>query len=130
MPVVGCVLGPVCAQGATAAIAGTDAFGLLDVLVNNVGVFDVKPFHEVTGAASLCVVVVSVVIERRRADDEWQHYFDVNIMSVVRLSRHYLPRMIARKSGRIINISSEAGFKPVAGLWCCDLVPLLMHDVI
>ncbi len=45
--------------------------GDADILVNNVGIFDPKPFAEIS-------------------DDEWQRFFDTNVMSGVRLSRHYL----------------------------------------
>jgi NAD(P)-dependent dehydrogenase (short-subunit alcohol dehydrogenase family) len=64
--------------------------GEVDVLVNNVGLFDVAALEDIT-------------------DDDWQRYFDVNVMSGVRLSRHALPRMIARGWGRIVFIASEAG---------------------
>lgn len=67
-----------------------DDLGDVDILVNNVGLFEVKPFGEVT-------------------DDEWQRYFDVNVMSGVRLSRHILTGMLSRGWGRIIFISSESG---------------------
>jgi NAD(P)-dependent dehydrogenase (short-subunit alcohol dehydrogenase family) len=62
----------------------------IDILVNNLGIYESKPFAEI-------------------ADDDWQHYFDVNVMSGVRLSRHYFPRMLERKSGRVIFVSSETG---------------------
>ncbi|TKV29156.1 SDR family oxidoreductase [Arthrobacter sp. NamB2] len=67
-----------------------DAVGSVDILVNNVGVFGVKPFGEIT-------------------DDEWVHYFNVNVMSGVRLSRALLPTMIDNGWGRVIFISSESG---------------------
>lgn len=66
------------------------ALGDLDVLVNNVGVFEVKPFEAIT-------------------DADWQRYFEVSIMSGVRLSRHVLDAMLAKGWGRIIFISSESG---------------------
>lgn len=62
----------------------------VDVLVNNLGIFDPKPFEEIP-------------------DEDWQHFFDVNVMSGVRLSRAYLPRMKAKNWGRIVFISSESG---------------------
>lgn len=62
----------------------------VDVLVNNLGIFDPKPFEEIP-------------------DDDWQHFFDVNVMSGVRLSRAYLPRMKTKNWGRIVFISSESG---------------------
>jgi NAD(P)-dependent dehydrogenase (short-subunit alcohol dehydrogenase family) len=64
--------------------------GPIDILVNNVGLFEVKPFSDL-------------------ADDDWQRFFDVNLMSGVRLSRHLLPGMLANGWGRIIFISSESG---------------------
>ncbi len=67
-----------------------DSVGEVDILVNNVGLFEVAPFEQVS-------------------DDDWQRYFDVNVMSGVRLSRHLLPRMLAQGWGRIIFIGSESG---------------------
>lgn len=65
---------------------------VVDILVNNVGIYEVKPFAEIT-------------------DEEWLHMFDVNVMSGVRLSRHYLAPMLAKNWGRIIFISSESGLQ-------------------
>lgn len=67
----------------------------VDILVNNLGIFDPRPFADIN-------------------DAEWQHFFDVNVMSGVRLSRHYLPQMLAQHWGRIIFISSESGICPPA----------------
>lgn len=64
----------------------------VDILVNNVGIYDAKPFADIS-------------------DEEWQHMFDVNVMSGVRLSRHYLPAMLNKNWGRIIFISSESGLQ-------------------
>jgi NAD(P)-dependent dehydrogenase (short-subunit alcohol dehydrogenase family) len=61
----------------------------LDVLVNNVGIFEPKPFEQIP-------------------DEDWLRFFDTNVMSGVRLSRHYLPGMRARNWGRIVFISSES----------------------
>ena len=60
-----------------------------DILVNNLGIFEPKPFEEIT-------------------DEDWEHFFEVNVMSGVRLSRAYLPGMRRRNWGRIIFISSES----------------------
>jgi NAD(P)-dependent dehydrogenase (short-subunit alcohol dehydrogenase family) len=60
-----------------------------DVLVNNLGIFEVKPFHEIP-------------------DSDWLRFFEVNVLSGVRLARHYLPGMLSNKWGRIIFISSES----------------------
>lgn len=62
----------------------------VDVLVNNVGLFTVADFTAVS-------------------DADWDRYFQVNVMSGVRLARHALPGMLARDRGRIIFISSESG---------------------
>ncbi|UKS24503.1 SDR family oxidoreductase [Paenibacillus sp. HWE-109] len=67
--------------------------GQLDLLVNNLGIFPVKPFAEIT-------------------DDDWYHIWNVNVMSTVRLCRRALPDMLRANSGKIININSEAGFRP------------------
>src|ERR1700722_8288235 len=58
-----------------------------DVLVNNLGIFEAKPFAEIP-------------------DADWLRFFEVNVMSGVRLSRHYLPGMLRKNWGRIIFISS------------------------
>jgi NAD(P)-dependent dehydrogenase (short-subunit alcohol dehydrogenase family) len=64
----------------------------VDVLVNNVGIFEPKPFEKIT-------------------DAEWEKFFAVNVLSGVRLSRAYLRGMIERNWGRIIFISSESGLQ-------------------
>ena len=66
-----------------------DAVATVDVLVNNLGVYEPKPFEQIT-------------------DDDWHAIIEVNFMSGVRLARHYLPRMKAANWGRIIFISSES----------------------
>ncbi|MCV0370154.1 MULTISPECIES: SDR family oxidoreductase [Filomicrobium] len=60
-----------------------------DILVNNVGIFGPQDFFETP-------------------DSQWQRFFDVNVMSGVRMSRAYLPGMSDRKWGRVIFISSES----------------------
>ncbi|GAA1430329.1 SDR family oxidoreductase [Microlunatus lacustris] len=67
-----------------------DALGEVDVVVNNVGLFERSPFADI-------------------ADEDWQRYFDVNVMSGVRVSRHALPGMLARGWGRILFVGSESG---------------------
>jgi NAD(P)-dependent dehydrogenase (short-subunit alcohol dehydrogenase family) len=61
----------------------------VDVLVNNVGVYQVKSFLETN-------------------DQDWQSIFETNVLSGVRASRHYLPAMLKKNWGRIIFISSES----------------------
>ena len=67
----------------------------VDILVNNMGIFDPKPFEEIP-------------------DEEWFHFFETNVMSGVRLTRHYLPAMKLRNWGRVVFISSESGICPPA----------------
>ena len=67
-----------------------DELGEVDILVNNVGLFGLAPFADIS-------------------DEDWQRYFDVNVMSGVRLSRHALGGMLAKKWGRIIFVGSESG---------------------
>ncbi len=80
--------------GDLGAAAGCDrlvrAHPSCDILVNNVGIYGPRDFFETP-------------------DDEWARYFEVNVMSGVRLSRAYLPGMTERRWGRVIFISSELG---------------------
>ena len=62
----------------------------MDILVNNLGIFEPKPFPEIT-------------------DEDWLRFFEVNVLSGVRLSRFYLPQMLQKNWGRIVFISSESG---------------------
>lgn len=62
----------------------------IDILVNNVGIFEMEEFQNVT-------------------DEDWYNYFEINVMSGVRLSRKLLPQMQNKNWGRIIFISSESG---------------------
>jgi NAD(P)-dependent dehydrogenase (short-subunit alcohol dehydrogenase family) len=65
-------------------------FPAVDILVNNLGIFEPKPFEEIP-------------------DADWLRFFEVNVLSGVRLSRAYLPGMRSKNWGRIIFISSESG---------------------
>jgi NAD(P)-dependent dehydrogenase (short-subunit alcohol dehydrogenase family) len=66
------------------------AAGDVDILVNNAGVYEVKDAFEIP-------------------DEDWQRLFVTNVLSGVRFTRHYGPRMRAKGFGRIIFISSESG---------------------
>jgi len=70
-------------------------FPLVDILVNNLGIFEPKPFEGIT-------------------DEEWRRFFDVNVLSGVRLSRGYLHGMRQRNWGRIVFISSESAINTPA----------------
>jgi NAD(P)-dependent dehydrogenase (short-subunit alcohol dehydrogenase family) len=61
-----------------------------DILVNNAGIFEMKPFFDIM-------------------DEDWEHFFQTNVMSGVRLSRAYLKGMMERNWGRIVFLSSESG---------------------
>ena len=77
-----------------AAIADTlvKRFPAVDILVNNLGVFEPKPFEQIP-------------------DDDWRYFFEMNVLSGVRLSRAYLPKMKQQNWGRIVFISSESGIQ-------------------
>jgi NAD(P)-dependent dehydrogenase (short-subunit alcohol dehydrogenase family) len=77
---------PGTAEGAATLIAAVPE---VDILVNNLGTYEAKPFTEIT-------------------DADWHHLFEVNVVSGARLARHYFPKMLAKDWGRIIFISSES----------------------
>src|SRR5882672_7032781 len=60
----------------------------VDILINNAGIFEPKGFLDIP-------------------DEDWSRFFEVNVMSGVRLARAYLPGMLKRNWGRIVFISSE-----------------------
>lgn len=73
-----------------AAEALVTLFPNVEILINNLGIFEPKPFEAIP-------------------DADWQRFFDVNVISGIRLARLYLPAMRAQNWGRIIFISSESG---------------------
>jgi NAD(P)-dependent dehydrogenase (short-subunit alcohol dehydrogenase family) len=75
------------AEGAAAILAAVPS---VDILVNNLGIYEMKAFADIP-------------------DEDWLHLFEVNVMSGVRLSRGYFPGMLERDWGRVIFISSESG---------------------
>jgi len=75
------------AEGAAKIIAELPE---VDILVNNLGIYEPKPFAEIQ-------------------DEDWLRLFEVNVMSGVRLSRHYFPKMLNKNTGRVIFIASESG---------------------
>jgi NAD(P)-dependent dehydrogenase (short-subunit alcohol dehydrogenase family) len=64
----------------------------LDVLVNNMGIFEPKPFEQIP-------------------DEDWMRFFETNVLSGIRLSRHYVAGMRARNWGRIVFVSSESALQ-------------------
>ena len=81
----------VLADPATADGAATlfDAVPDVDILINNLGIYEAKPFAKIS-------------------DEDWHHIFEVNVVSGARLARYYFPRMIERSFGRVIFVASES----------------------
>lgn len=80
------------AAGAEAIIS---ALPDIDILINNMGYYEAKDFFEIS-------------------DEDWLNIFEANVLSGVRLSRHYMPVMLKKNWGRIIFISSESGVQTPA----------------
>jgi NAD(P)-dependent dehydrogenase (short-subunit alcohol dehydrogenase family) len=76
-------------DGANAIVRALPA---VDVLVNNAGIFEPKPFVEIT-------------------DDDWRRFFETNVLGGVRLSRAYFPGMLKTGWGRIVFVSSESALQ-------------------
>jgi NAD(P)-dependent dehydrogenase (short-subunit alcohol dehydrogenase family) len=74
-------------EGAATLVRATPS---VDILVNNLGIYEIKDFAAIT-------------------DADWRRYFEVNVLSGARLARAYFPGMLERNWGRIIFISSESG---------------------
>lgn len=81
------------AEGARKVADGAGKIGAVDILVNNVGYFEVKKFVDIT-------------------DKDWLDMFELNVMSGVRLTRALFPGMLARNWGRVVFIASEQSVKP------------------
>jgi len=85
------------AQGVAADLSTAEGAAILfdtvdqiDILVNNLGIFELKPFLEIE-------------------DEEWIRFLQANVLSGVRVTRHYLPGMVERTWGRVLFVSSESG---------------------
>lgn len=100
-------------QGVIADVStleGTDIFfsevaatgKVVDVLVNNLGVFNSGNFFDYT-------------------DEQWLGFFNTNVLSTVRFCRHYMKDMLERNCGRVIIVSSEAGIRSIP-----DMIPYCM----
>lgn len=70
-----------------------EKYSEVDILINNLGIFEPVEYFEIS-------------------DEDWFKLFEINIMSGVRLTRHYLKQMIQKKEGRVIFIASEAAIMP------------------
>ncbi|MDY3618703.1 SDR family NAD(P)-dependent oxidoreductase [Agathobaculum sp.] len=84
-------------EGARQIMDAVDADGPLDVLVCNMGTYKGTPYAEIS-------------------DEEWNWMLNTNLLSMVRLTRHYLPRMLERNAGRMVLIASECGIKPLTDM--------------
>lgn len=86
-------------KGVAADLGTREGFELLagalpevDILVNNLGIYEAKPFMEIS-------------------DEDWQRLFETNVLSGIRLSRLYLPKMLKKNWGRIVFVSSESALQ-------------------
>ncbi|QDU82290.1 3-oxoacyl-[acyl-carrier-protein] reductase FabG [Polystyrenella longa] len=78
------------AEGCDKLIEEAQKLGSIDILINNAGIFEPKPFEEIS-------------------DEDWLRFYEINVMSGIRLSRAVAPQMKKQSWGRIIFISSESG---------------------
>jgi NAD(P)-dependent dehydrogenase (short-subunit alcohol dehydrogenase family) len=85
--VTGVLADPATTEGAAALLKAAPS---VDILVNNLGIYEIKNFIDIT-------------------DEDWRRYFEVNVLSGARLARAYLPGMLEKNWGRIIFVSSESG---------------------
>jgi short-subunit dehydrogenase len=81
-------------KGAEALHSAAAAAGPVEFLVNNIGQFDVEDFFEIS-------------------DDRWHEYFEVNVMTGIRITRHVFKNMLKRNSGSVVFISSEAAIRSI-----------------
>ena len=83
--------------GATALAEAAEALGPVEYLINNVGIFDVNDFFEVS-------------------DERWNAYFDHNLMTAVRITRIVMKTMLERNSGSVVFIASEAAIRSIGNM--------------
>ena len=81
------------AAGAAHLVDHCRKIGAIDILVNNVGYFEVKPFADIS-------------------DQDWTGMFELNVMSGVRVTRAFFPGMLGRNWGRVVFIGSDQSAKP------------------
>ncbi|MWB78333.1 SDR family NAD(P)-dependent oxidoreductase [Pseudooceanicola sp. 216_PA32_1] len=82
------------AEGTQALHAFAEGFGPVAVLVNNIGRFDVEEFQSIS-------------------DERWHEYFDINVMTGIRITRPVLKSMLERDAGSVIFIASEAAIRSI-----------------
>lgn len=79
-------------SGAAGCAAVLEQAGQIDILINNAGIFEPKPFAEIP-------------------DADWDRFYQVNVMAAIRLTRGFFPPMLQRNWGRVIFMSSESGIQ-------------------
>jgi NAD(P)-dependent dehydrogenase (short-subunit alcohol dehydrogenase family) len=79
-------------SGAAGCAQVVEQAGLIDILINNAGIFEPKPFAEIP-------------------DADWDRFYQVNVLSAIRLTRAFFPPMLQRNWGRVIFMSSESGIQ-------------------
>ena len=85
-------------EGAQAVIDYVDALGELNIFVGNMGTYKgYSPFAQIS-------------------DEEWDWMMNTNLYSQIRMCRHFLPKMLARNSGRMVLVASECGIKPLTDM--------------
>lgn len=90
-----CVVGDLgTVEGCNSVIDQLGQLGQVEILVNNAGIFGAEDFFKIE-------------------EEEWTRYFQVNVMSSVRLCQALMPAMLENNRGRIINVASEAAIKPL-----------------
>ncbi len=82
------------ADGCLNVVEQLSGLARVEILINNAGIFGVQDFFAID-------------------DEEWLRYYQTNVMSTVRLCRALMPAMLEQGWGRLINVASEAGFKPL-----------------
>lgn len=84
-------------EGAQTLFDFASKLGPISYLINNIGVFDVNDFFEVT-------------------DERWIEYFQHNLLTGIRITRHVMKEMLARDDGSIVFISSEAAIRSIGNM--------------
>jgi NAD(P)-dependent dehydrogenase (short-subunit alcohol dehydrogenase family) len=92
VPEVECIAATGDLASAEGALQVTRALPDVDILVNNAGIFEPKPFFDIP-------------------DADWLRFFEANVLSGIRLARHYTPLMVTRGWGRVVFISSESALQ-------------------
>ena len=82
------------AEGCNSVLEQLAGLARVEILINNAGVYGVQDFFSVD-------------------DDQWLRYYQTNVLSAVRLCRALMPAMLENGWGRLINVASEAGVKPL-----------------